>query len=179
MAGIDPKREFKPIRIAVLTMSDSRSLADDKSGDYLAKAISEAGHLLADRALVKDDIWQIRARICQWVADGVDVVLTTGGTGLTGRDVTIEAVAPLLDKQVDGFAVLFHQASIEMVATSTMQSRAMGGLAGSSYIFCLPGSTGACRDAWEKILQFQLDHRHRPCNLVEIMPRLQENEPQK
>ena len=179
MAGIDPKREFKPIRIAVLTMSDSRSLADDKSGDYLAKAISEAGHLLADRALVKDDIWQIRARSCQWVADGVDVVLTTGGTGLTGRDVTIEAVAPLLDKQVDGFAVLFHQASIEMVATSTMQSRAMGGLAGSSYIFCLPGSTGACRDAWEKILQFQLDHRHRPCNLVEIIPRLQENEPQK
>jgi molybdenum cofactor biosynthesis protein B len=174
MAGIDPDLEFKPIRMAVLTMSDSRSLAEDKSGDYLCRAIEEAGHELADRALVPDDIWQIRAKTCQWICEGIDVVLTTGGTGLTGRDVTIEAITPLLDKQVDGFAVLFHQASIEMVATSTMQSRAMGGLAGSTYIFCLPGSTGACRDAWEKILKFQLDHRHRPCNLVEIMPRLQE-----
>lgn len=175
MPSIDESKTFIPIRIAVLTISDTRSLETDTSGQWLAKAITDAGHQLEDRQLARDDIWAIRAIICAWIAGGqVDSIITTGGTGLTGRDVTIEAITPLLDKSIDGFAHLFHQVSHQSVGTSTLQSRAMGGLAGETYVFCLPGSTGACKDGWQHILQWQLDNRHRPCNLVEIMPRLAE-----
>jgi len=176
MAGIDAERQFIPIRIAVLTMSDSRTLAEDTSGAYLARAIGEAGHELADRKLVKDDPAAIRSIVESWVGDpSVDCVITTGGTGFTGRDVTPEAVKPLFEKEIEGFAILFHMLSFQKVGTSTIQSRACGGVARGTYIFCLPGSTGACNDAWEGILKFQLDMRHRPCNFVEIMPRLEEH----
>lgn len=176
MPRIDDNLSFIPVRIALLTMSDTRSLADDKSGNTLVEMISAAGHQIADRALVRDDIAAIRAKIEGWINDpGVDCVITTGGTGFTGRDVTPEAVKPLLEKEIDGFSVLFHMISFEKVGTSTMQSRAFGGLARGTYVFCLPGSPGACRDAWDGILKWQLDHRHQPCNLVEIMPRLEEH----
>lgn len=176
MAGIDETRPFVPVRIAVLTMSDTRTLADDKSGDLLAGRIKDAGHVLADRAILKDDVAAIRAKVESWIKDpSVDCVITTGGTGFTGRDVTPEAVMPLFEKHIDGFSVLFHMLSYKNVATSTMQSRACGGVAHGTYIFCLPGSPGACRDAWDGILVYQLDLRHRPCNLVEIMPRLEEH----
>lgn len=176
MAGIDETRPFVPVRIAVLTMSDTRTLADDKSGDLLAGRIKDAGHVLADRAILKDDVAAIRAKVESWIKDpSVDCVITTGGTGFTGRDVTPEAVMPLFEKHIDGFSVLFHMLSYKNVATSTMQSRACGGVAHGTYIFCLPGSPGACRDAWDGILKYQLDARHRPCNLVEIMPRLEEH----
>ncbi len=176
MAKIDESRPFIPVRIAVLTMSDTRSLAEDRSGSTLAEMIAEAGHMLADRALVKDDIAAIRARVQGWIDDPmVDVVITTGGTGFTGRDVTPEAVRPLFEKEIDGFSVIFHMQSYQKIETSTIQSRACGGVARGTYIFCLPGSTGACKDAWHGILKWQLDNRHRPCNFVEIMPRLEEH----
>lgn len=176
MASIDETLTFVPVRIAVLTMSDTRSAAEDKSGDLLAARIADAGHVLADRRIVKDDQEAIRAQVSAWIADpAIDCVITTGGTGFTGRDVTPEAVKPLFEKEVEGFAILFHMLSYQKVATSTMQSRACGGVARGTYIFCLPGSPGACRDAWDGILKYQLDLRHRPCNLVEIMPRLEEH----
>jgi len=176
MPRIDESRPFIPVRIAILTMSDTRTLAEDKSGDALAEMIRESGHDVADRALVKDDIAQIRAKVQGWIADpAVDVVITTGGTGFTGRDVTPEAVKPLFEKEIDGFSIVFHMLSYQKIETSTIQSRACGGVAQGTYIFCLPGSTGACKDAWHGILKWQLDNRHRPCNFIEIMPRLEEH----
>jgi molybdenum cofactor biosynthesis protein B len=175
MNRIDESRPFIPIRIAVLTVSDTRTEKDDKSGDTLAAMIGEAGHEVAGRALVKDDVATIRATVERWISDpGIDVVVTTGGTGFTGRDVTPEAVRPLFEKDIDGFSALFHVLSRETVGTSTIQSRACAGLARGTLIFCLPGSPGACKDAWHGILKWQLDSRHRPCNFVEIMPRLME-----
>ncbi len=175
MSRIDESRAFVPVGIAVMTVSDTRSEADDKSGGALIKMLEEAGHRLADRAIIRDEVPEIRARVSQWLADPkVDVVITTGGTGFTGRDVTPEAVSALFDKEMEGFAALFHMISYEKVGTSTMQSRACAGLAQGTYVFCLPGSPGACKDAWNGILKYQLDIRHRPCNLVEIMPRLSE-----
>jgi molybdopterin adenylyltransferase len=175
-ARIDPDRAFVPLGIAVLTVSDTRTLADDKSGDTLSSRLSEAGHRLADRAIAPDDVETIRSVLRAWIARAdIDVVITTGGTGFTGRDVTPEAVEPLFDKRMDGFSTLFHQISAEKIGTSTLQSRATAGLAGQTFVFCLPGSPGACRDAWDGILSAQLDYRHRPCNFVEIMPRLDEH----
>ena len=163
-----------PIRIAVLTVSDTRTLEDDTSGGYLAEAIEAAGHILAERAIVPDDKDRIRAEVQAWIGEPeIDVVITTGGTGLTGRDVTPEAVAPLFDKLIEGFAIVFHNKSFGSVGLSTIQSRACAGVAGGTFIFCLPGSGGAVRDGWEVIAP-QLDSRTRPCNLVEIMPRLEE-----
>jgi len=176
MTRLDDTRPFIPIRIAILTMSDTRSAAEDKSGNTLAELATAAGHAVAARALVKDDIPAIRKKVEGWIADpAIDVVITTGGTGFTGRDVTPEAVRPLFEKEIDGFAILFHQLSYETVGTSTIQSRVCGGVAHGTYIFCLPGSTGACKDAWNGILKWQLDNRHRPCNFIEIMPRLEEH----
>jgi molybdopterin adenylyltransferase len=176
MGKIDETRTFIPIRIAVLTMSNTRSLAEDKSGDVLSQRIAEAGHVLADRALVRDDIAAIRKRVQDWIGDPqIDVVITTGGTGFTGHDVTPEALTPLFDKHIDGFSAVFHRISYDKIETSTIQSRACAGVAGGTYIFCVPGSPGACKDAWDGILKWQLDNRHRPCNFVEIMPRLQEH----
>ncbi len=176
MAKIDETRAFIPIRIAILTMSNTRSLAEDKSGDVLAGRIAEAGHVLADRALVRDDIEAIRERVQGWINDPqIDVVITTGGTGFTGHDVTPEALTPLFEKHIDGFSAVFHRLSYDKIETSTIQSRACAGVAGGTYVFCVPGSPGACKDAWDGILKWQLDNRHRPCNFVEIMPRLQEH----
>jgi molybdopterin adenylyltransferase len=176
MAGIDESRPFVPLNITVLAISDTRSLADDKSGATLAERIKAAGHVVADRQIVTDDVEAIRARVKQWVADpAVDVIITTGGTGFTGRDVTPEAVEPLFEKRMDGFSTVFHMISLPKIGTSTVQTRATAGVAGATYIFCLPGSPGACRDAWDDILVHQLDYRYRPCNFVEIMPRLDEH----
>jgi molybdopterin adenylyltransferase len=176
MPGIDASKEFIPLKIAVLTVSDTRDLADDKSGATLAERIEKAGHVLADRAIVTDDVEKIRARVKQWIADpAVDVVVTTGGTGFTGRDVTPEAIEPLFEKRMDGFATLFLMVSHAKIGTSAIQTRATAGVAGATYIFCLPGSPGACRDGWDDILVHQLDYRYRPCNFVEIMPRLDEH----
>jgi molybdopterin adenylyltransferase len=176
MPKLDETRPFVPVRIAVLTVSDTRSLAEDRSGDALVEMIARAGHVVADRSITKDDTDAIRDKVRTWIADAaVDVVITTGGTGFTGRDVTPEAIKPLFEKEIDGFATVFHMISFEKVGTSTIQSRACGGLAQGTYIFCLPGSPGACKDAWNGILVHQLDNRHRPCNLVEIMPRLEEH----
>ena len=173
MAKLDETYPFKPLRFAVLTVSDTRDLASDTSGDVLAQRIAEAGHELAERAIVTDDVAAIRGKVAGWIASpGVDVVITTGGTGFTARDVTPEAVKPLFEKEMEGFAVIFHMISFKQVATSTIQSRACGGVAKGTYVFCLPGSPGACKDAWDGILKWQLDSRHRPCNFVEIMPRL-------
>jgi molybdenum cofactor biosynthesis protein B len=167
--------EFQPLNIAVLTVSDTRTLADDASGQTLVERLTGAGHQLAERAIVPDDIYQIRAILSRWIADpAVQVVLATGGTGMTGRDSTPEAVRPLLDKDIEGFGELFRMLSWEEIGTSTLQSRALGGLANATFIFCLPGSTGACRTGWDRILQAQLDARSRPCNLVELLPRLRE-----
>ena len=175
MSRIDESIPFRPLDIAVLTVSDTRTPATDKSGDTLADLLAASGHRLAERAIVKDDASAIRAKVQSWIGKtGIDVVLTTGGTGFTGRDVTVEAVKPLFEKEIEGFATIFHQLSFQKIGTSTIQSRACGGLAKGTYIFCLPGSPGACRDAWEGILRWQLDSRHRPCNFVEIMPRLME-----
>ena len=172
---IDPDRPFLPVRIAVLTVSDTRTLADDRSGDTLVQRLTEAGHELADRAIVKDDVGAIEARLRAWVADPeVDVVLSTGGTGVTGRDTTPEAFHAVYDKEIPGFGELFRWLSYEKIGTSTIQSRATGGVAGGTYLFALPGSTGACKDAWDGILATQLDSRFRPCNFVELMPRLKE-----
>ena len=176
MAELDHDRPFIPVRIAILTVSDTRHLTDDKSGKTLCEMAAAAGHEIADRAIVKDDVAAIQAHVKMWIDDpSIDVVITTGGTGFTGRDVTPEAVRPLFEKEIDGFSTVFHMISYEKVATSTIQSRACGGLAHGTYIFCLPGSPGACRDAWNGILVHQLDNRHRPCNFVEIMPRLEEH----
>ena len=176
MAGIDEARTFVPVRIALLTMSDTRSLAEDKSGDVLQTRVQEAGHRVVDRAILKDDVEAIRAKVQGWIDDpNIDCVITTGGTGFTGRDVTPEAVKPLFEKEIEGFAILFHMLSFAKIATSTIQSRACAGVAHGTYIFCLPGSPGACKDAWDGILVHQLDLRHRPCNFVEIMPRLEEH----
>jgi molybdopterin adenylyltransferase len=176
MPGIDEKKPFVAVRIAVLTISDTRDLADDKSGATLAERITAAGHVLADRRIVTDDIEAIRTRVKVWIADPtVDVVITTGGTGFTGRDVTPEALEPLFEKHMDGFSTLFHMVSFAKIGTSTVQTRATAGVVGATYVFCLPGSPGACRDAWDEILRHQLDYRHGPCNFVEIMPRLDEH----
>lgn len=173
-AGRD--RPFVPVRFAVLTVSDTRSLDEDKSGATLAERIKAAGHVLADRALVPDDRARIRRTVERWIADPkVDAVITTGGTGFTGRDVTPEAIEPLFDKRMDGFSAVFHAISYEKIGTSTIQSRATAGLAGTTFIFVLPGSPGACRDAWDGILVKQFDYRQPPCNFVEIMPRLDEH----
>ncbi|HET8819280.1 MAG TPA: molybdenum cofactor biosynthesis protein B [Xanthomonadaceae bacterium] len=166
---------FIPLRLCVLTVSDSRTAADDTSGDYLAAALEDAGHLLADRALLPDDRYRLRARVSQWIADdGVDGILVTGGTGFTGRDSTPEALLPLLDKQMPGFGELFRALSFQEIGTSTLQSRAFAGLANGTFLFALPGSTGACRTAWERIIRAQLDARTTPCNLAHLRPRLRE-----
>ena len=176
MPGIDQSRKFIPLKIAVLTVSDTRELADDKSGATLVERIERAGHSVAERAIVADDVEQIRARVRQWIAaPAVDVVITTGGTGFTGRDVTPEAVEQLLEKRMEGFSTMFLVVSLAKIGTSAIQTRATAGVAGATYIFCLPGSPGACRDAWDEILVHQLDYRYRPCNFVEIMPRLDEH----
>jgi molybdopterin adenylyltransferase len=176
MPRLDETRPFVAVRIALLTVSDTRDLKSDTSGDTLADMIAGAGHELADRAIVKDDVEAIRAKVRGWIADAsIDCVITTGGTGFTGRDVTPEAIKPLFEKEIEGFSTVFHMISFGKVGTSTIQSRACGGLARGTYIFCLPGSPGACKDAWNGILVHQLDNRHRPCNLVEIMPRLEEH----
>jgi molybdenum cofactor biosynthesis protein B len=180
LSRIDQSIPFVPVRIAVLTVSDTRDASNDTSGDTLAKRIEDAGHVLAARALLKDDAAQIRAQIQKWVDDPeIDVVITTGGTGLTGRDVTVEAMKPLFEKEIDGFSVVFHQISYGKIGTSTLQSRACAGVANGTYLFALPGSTGAVKDGWDGILKYQLDIRHRPCNFVEIMPRLEEHKRQK
>jgi molybdenum cofactor biosynthesis protein B len=174
--GIDETRTFIPLRFAVLTISDTRSLEEDKSGATLAARIEGAGHALADRAIVADEVDAIRARMRGWIADpSVDVIVSTGGTGFTGRDITPEAVEPLFEKRMDGFSIAFHMVSHVKIGSSTIQSRATAGVANSTFIFCLPGSPGACRDAWDEILVHQLDYRTRPCNFVELMPRLDEH----
>ena len=173
---IDESRAFVAVRIAVLTVSDTRDAANDTSGDTLAKRIVEAGHQLAAREIVRDDEAAIRRQLEAWIADpGIDVVISTGGTGLTGRDVTVEAFKSVFEKEIDGFATVFHMISYETIGTSTLQSRACAGVAHGTYLFALPGSTGAVKDAWDGILKWQLDIRHRPCNFVEIMPRLEEH----
>lgn len=178
--GIDESKEFIPVRIAVLTVSDSRTLAEDRSGDTLAERLTEAGHLLAARDILPDDRARIAARLRAWIADpGVDVILTTGGTGLTGRDVTVEAHRDVYEKEIEAFGTVFTMVSMGKIGTSAVQSRACGGVAGGTYLFALPGSPGACRDAWDEILKWQLDYRHRPCNFVEIMPRLEEHKRRK
>jgi molybdenum cofactor biosynthesis protein B len=176
MPGIDETRAFVPVRFAILTVSDTRTPADDKSGATLAQRAAAAGHVVAARAIVADEVAAIRAQVEAWIADaGIDAVLTTGGTGFTGRDVTPEAVEPLFEKRMDGFSTVFHMVSHAKIGSSTIQSRATAGVAGATYIFCLPGSPGACRDAWDEILAGQFDYRHRPCNFVELMPRLDEH----
>jgi len=172
---IDQSRNFIPLSISILTISDTRTEADDKSGKLIQQRLQEAGHQLHEKAIVKDDIYQIRAQVSQWIADTKpQVVITTGGTGVTGRDGTPEAIKPLLDKEIEGFGEMFRLLSFESIRTSTLQSRATAGVANGTYIFCLPGSSGACADAWDKLIHEQLDYRHRPCNLVELIPRLLE-----
>lgn len=169
------EREFIPLNIAVMTVSDSRTEETDKSGATLVKLLTEAGHQLADKVIVPDDIYRIRAEVSRWIADAdYQVIITTGGTGLTGRDGTPEAVAPLMDKIIDGFGEMFRVISYDLIGASTIQSRALAGTANGTFVFCLPGSTGACKDAWKHLINVQLDYRTRPCNLVEIMPRLTE-----
>src|SRR4030088_2029302 len=176
MSSVDESKKFVPLDIAVLTISDTRSLADDKSGTTLSERLTAAGHRLAAREIVVDDVEAIRVIIKKWIADpDVDAIITTGGTGFTGRDVTPEAVEPLFEKRMDGFSIAFHMLRYPKIGPSTGQSRAPGGVAGPPFIFCLPGSPGACRDAWDGILLAQLDYRTRPCNFVEIMPRLDEH----
>lgn len=171
----DQKREFIPLSIAVLTVSDSRTEENDKSGKLLVTRLEAAGHSLHEKAIVPDDIYQIRATVSGWIATELpQVVITTGGTGVTGRDGTPEAIKPLMDKEIDGFGEMFRVLSFETISTSTLQSRATAGVANGTYLFCLPGSSGACADAWDKLIQQQLDYRHRPCNLVELIPRLLE-----
>ncbi|WP_158744647.1 molybdenum cofactor biosynthesis protein B [Acidisphaera sp. L21] len=174
--AIDQTRRFVPVSIAVLTVSDTRTAANDTSGDTLAARVQAAGHTLADRAIARDDVPAIEAYLRRWIADpAVDVVITTGGTGITGRDVTPEAFERVMEKRIEGFGELFRMISFSKIGTSTMQSRAIGGVAGGTYLFALPGSTGAVKDGWDDILVSQLDSRFRPCNLVELMPRLQEH----
>ena len=176
MARIDESRPFIAVNIAVLTVSDTRTAANDTSGDTLAARVTAAGHRVAARAIERDDAGAIETTLRRWIADpAIDVVVTTGGTGITGRDVTPEAFDRVLEKRIEGFGELFRMLSFQKIGTSTMQSRALGGVAGGTYLFALPGSTGAVKDAWDDILVWQLDNRHRPCNLVELMPRLQEH----
>ena len=176
MARIDESRPFVPVNVAVLTVSDTRTAATDTSGDALAERIAKAGHRVTARAIERDDADAIAARLRAWIADSeIDVVITTGGTGVTGRDVTPEAFDLVLEKRIEGFGELFRMLSFQKIGTSTMQSRALGGVANGTYLFALPGSTGAVKDAWDDILVWQLDARHRPCNLVELMPRLREH----
>jgi molybdopterin adenylyltransferase len=176
MAGIDETRPFIPVNIAVLTVSDTRTAANDTSGDALAERIGKAGHQVAARVILKDDVDAIEAQLRRWIADpAVDVVISTGGTGITGRDITPEAFDRVLEKRIEGFGELFRMLSYRKIGTSTMQSRAVGAVAGGTYLFALPGSTGAVKDGWDDILVSQLDSRHGPCNLVELMPRLQEH----
>lgn len=170
------EREFIPVKIAVLTVSDTRTLAEDKSGDTLVKRLQAAGHILADRAICRDERALVAEKLRQWVADsGVDVVISTGGTGLTGRDVTVEAHRDVYEKEIEAFGTLFTMVSFPKIGTSVTQSRACAGVAGGTYLFALPGSPGACKDGWDDILVHQLDYRHSPCNFVEIMPRLEEH----
>lgn len=176
MAGIDDSKEFVPVRIAVLTVSDTRSLADDRSGQTLVDRIAAAGHILADRRILPDERSEIADQLRAWCADpGVDVVISTGGTGLTGRDVTVEAHRDVYEKEIEAFATVFTIVSMGKIGTSAVQSRATGGVAQGTYLFALPGSPGACKDAWDEILVHQFDYRHRPCNFVEIFPRLDEH----
>jgi len=175
MPGIDESLTFHPLHIAVLTVSDTRTLDTDTSGALLAERLTGAGHVLAARAIVTDDVEAIRAQVSRWVADpGVDIVISTGGTGFTSRDVTPEAVRPLLRRMMDGFSVVFHQASMGTIGVSTLQSRVLAGQAEDSFLFCLPGSTGACRDGWDLVLRYELDSRYRPCSIAGQIPRLRE-----
>ena len=175
MSNNPNERMFKPLTIAIMTVSDSRTSATDKSGDELVKQLTGAGHVLSEKRIVPDDIYQIRAVASQWIADeAVNAIITTGGTGITGRDSTPEAMRVLMDKEIEGFGEVFRTVSHEEIGTSTIQSRALAGVANATFIFCLPGSTGACRTGWEKIISQQLDYRTRPCNLVELMPRVLE-----
>jgi molybdenum cofactor biosynthesis protein B len=171
---LDESRPFKPVRIAVLTVSDTRDQTNDTSGDLLAERVKGAGHELVARALVRDDVAPIREQVKAWAASGVEAIITTGGTGITGRDVTVEAVRPLFDKELDGFSVIFHLISYQSVGLSTLQSRACAGIVDGVFVFCLPGSNGAVKDGWDKVIAAQLDSRHGPCNMVELMPRLLE-----
>jgi molybdenum cofactor biosynthesis protein B len=172
---LDESQEVTPVRIAVLTISDTRDEESDTSGAILAERVGSAGHELAGRAVVRDDVVQVRRQVLEWVNSGeVDAIVTTGGTGLTGRDVTPEAIEPLLDKRIEGFSVVFHMVSYQTVGLSTLQSRALAGIIKGVFVFCLPGSNGAVRDGWDKVIRWQLDSRHRPCNMVELMPRLME-----
>ncbi len=176
MSNSNNKREFQPVKIAILTVSDTRSLDDDKSGNILVERLTSAGHILADRAIVTDDIPKVQAVVKKWIADeDIDVVISTGGTGLTGRDITPEAFMPLYDKEIDGWSTIFHQLSFQKIGISTIQSRTTAGIAGGTYLFALPGSPGACKDGWDGILAHQLDYCAGPCNFVEIMPRLDEH----
>lgn len=176
MSRIDESRDFIPVRIAILTVSDSRSLEQDRSGQVLVDRLTAAGHILADRKIIADEREQIAAQLREWIADeNVDVVISTGGTGLTGRDITVEAHRDVYEKEIDAFGTAFTMISMEKIGTSAIQSRATGGVAGGTYLFALPGSPGACKDAWEGIFSLQLDYRHMPCNFVEIMPRLDEH----
>lgn len=176
----DDNRHFVPVRIAVLTVSDTRGLAEDRSGDTLVARLTGAGHKLAARAIVQDERDRIAEQLRLWIADpGIDVILSTGGTGLTGRDVTVEAHRDVYEKEIEAFGTVFTHVSMAKIGTSAVQSRACGGVAGGTYLFALPGSPGACKDAWDEILAFQLDYRHMPCNFVEIMPRLEEHKRRK
>lgn len=168
--------EFKPVNIAIMTVSDTRTLADDRSGDTLVERLETAGHKLADRVIIKDEVARIADKLREWIADPeIDAVITTGGTGVTGRDVTPEAFAQVWEKDIPGFGELFRWISYQKIKTSTVQSRACAGVADGTYLFALPGSTGACKDGWDEILKDQLDIRHKPCNFVELMPRLNEH----
>ncbi|MEW2913015.1 MULTISPECIES: molybdenum cofactor biosynthesis protein B [unclassified Leisingera] len=176
MSRIDESMEFIPVRIAVLTVSDSRKMEDDRSGQVLVDRLRDAGHTLADRKIIPDERADIAAQLRAWIADPkVDVVISTGGTGLTGRDVTVEAHRDVYEKEIEAFGTVFTWVSMQKIGTSAVQSRATGGVAGGTYLFALPGSPGACKDGWDEILSKQLDYRHRPCNFVEIMPRLEEH----
>jgi molybdenum cofactor biosynthesis protein B len=176
MSKIDETKDFIPVRFAVLTVSDTRSLDTDKSGDTLAGRIEGAGHILAARTILPDERAEIAAQLREWIADpGIDAVLTTGGTGLTGRDVTVEAHRDVYEKEIEAFGTVFTIVSMGKIGTSAVQSRACAGVAGGTYLFALPGSPGACKDAWDEILSLQFDYRHRPCNFVEIFPRLEEH----
>jgi molybdenum cofactor biosynthesis protein B len=176
MSRIDETRDFLPVRIAVMTVSDTRVLEDDRSGDVLVQRLTDAGHVLADRMIIKDERGEIAAQLHRWCEKSdIDVVISTGGTGLTGRDVTVEAHRDVYEKEIDAFGVVFTHVSMAKIGTSAVQSRATGGVALGTYLFALPGSPGACKDAWDDILAYQLDYRHRPCNFVEIMPRLDEH----
>lgn len=180
MSRIDETMEFIPVRIAVLTVSDTRSIEEDRSGQVLVDRLTEAGHRLVDRKIIRDERAEISAQLRAWIdSSDIDVVISTGGTGLTGRDVTVEAHRDVYEKEIDAFGTVFTMVSMAKIGTSAVQSRATGGVAGGTYLFALPGSPGACKDAWDEILARQLDYRHRPCNFVEIMPRLDEHQRRK